>query len=162
MVVDSEKALLEINELWKRSESPAEGNPPKDPQVQTTQAQSSSVSREHRRQQSWRSPSTLAENGERLHRKPTQFKFESLASAPTSELPAPLNHYLWMEKYLGSFPLLLIPPWNLHICLERSSKYSFQVNPSISKFLSLFAETCKALKWPTLSTHDMGKHITLF
>lgn len=48
--------------------------------------------------------------------------------------PAPLSLYLWMEKHLGRFALLLIPPGNLHICLERSSKYNFQGNPNISKF----------------------------
>lgn len=49
----------------------------------------------------------------------------------------PLNLCLGMEKHLGSFALLLIPPQNLHICLEKSSKYNFQGTLSISKFLSL-------------------------
>lgn len=122
------------------------------PQIQTTQAQSSGASREHRAGgqhlpglQMGKDDTENQLNSSLAHGQFSQFKFSPWQEV--SELPAPLSLYWWMEKHLGSFALLLIPPQNLHICLERSSKYSFQGNPSISKFLSLSSLQRPARPW---------------
>lgn len=138
-VVEPEKSLLETHETscGRGGRNQLRGTHQKVPQVQTSQAQSSGVSRAGGQHL------PLPKMGKDDTENQLNPSLEPMASAPTSELSCPSQSQPTNGKTSGEFCSAPDPPSKSSHLFRNVFK--IQQNPTTSKFLSLFTETCKAL-----------------